>query len=265
MLESLSAKTVLITGASSGQGAAEAALFARLGSRVFLGDVQDDMGHDVAARIQADGGQAAYLHLDVTDQAQWQECVRDIADRAGALHILVNNAGIAARRTRTIGMARQDWERVLAVNLTGPMLGIQATAELIRDSGGGAIVNIGSAAAVTGHFATPYTAAKWGLRGLTKSAAMELATWGIRVVAVHPGMIETPIVAGSDDFVDVMTASIPSKRTGQPEEVAHVVAFLASDAASFVNGIDVPVDGGFTEFGLYYRVTEEVNARSKKW
>lgn len=265
MLESLTTKTVLITGASSGQGAAEAALFARLGSRVFLCDVQDDLGREVTARIAADGGNATYLHLDVTDETQWRDCVRAVAGSAGGLHVLVNNAGIAARRSRVMSMAAQDWQRVLAVNLTGPLLGIQATAELIRDSGGGTIVNIGSAAALTGHFATPYTAAKWGLRGLTKSAAMDLATWGIRVVAVHPGIIETPIVAGSDDFVAVMTDSVPTKRIGKPEEVAQVVAFLASDAASFVNGVDVPVDGGFTEFSLYYRVTEEVNARGKKW
>lgn len=261
MLESLAAKTVLITGAGSGQGAAEAELFARLGSKVILADIQDDAGETVAAGIRREGGDATYVHLDVADADQWQRCVAGLA----TLHVLVNNAGVAARKTRTTGMARADWERILAINLTGPMLGIQACAERIRDSGGGAIVNIGSAAAVTGHFATPYTASKWGLRGLTKAAAMEFAEWDVRVLAVHPGIIQTPIVAGSDDFVAAMRQSTPAGRVGSAEEVARVVAFLASDDASFVNGVDIPVDGGFTEFGLYHRVTADVRSRGERW
>lgn len=265
MLENLSAKNILITGAGSGQGATEAALFARLGSRVFLADIQDERGEATVAQIRADGGNATYLHLDVSDAEQWRQCVQQIEADAGALHVLVNNAGVAARKSRVTSMSQAEWEHILAVNLTGPMLGIQNCAQLIRDSGGGAIVNIGSAAALTGHFATPYTASKWGLRGLTKAAAMELAAWNIRVVAVHPGIIQTPIVDGSDDFVESMTEHTPAGRIGQPEEIAQVVAFLASDEASFVNGIDIPVDGGFTEFGLYYGVAQAVRARSEKW
>ena len=265
MTGSFADKTVLITGASSGQGAVEARLFAARGANVVVADVQDDLGREVTGEIAGTGGSAMYCHLDVGEADDWRDAVRVVRENFGALHALINNAGIAARRMRTMDLAQEDWERILRVDLTGPLLGIQACAELIKDSGGGAIVNIGSAAALTGHFATPYTAAKWGLRGLTKSAAMELADWGVRVVSVHPGIIETPIVTGSDDFVDAMRLSTPAGRVGQPHEVAQVVAFLASDEASFVNGVDVPVDGGFTEFGLYHRVSEDVRSRSQKW
>jgi len=262
MSDGFAEKTVLVTGASGGQGAAEAELFAKLSAHVFLADVNDPLGEATTSRIRSGGGDATYIHLDVSKPDEWHEAVERIREQTGALHVLVNNAGVAARGSRTLDVALADWERILAVNLTGPLLGIQATAQVIRDSGGGAIVNIGSAAAVTGHFATSYSVSKWGLRGLTKAAAMELAPWNIRVNAVHPGIVRTPIVEGATDFVDVMVEAIPSGRVGQPDEIARVVVFLASDEASLVNGIDMPVDGGFTEVGLYYRVHGDVYRRS---
>ena len=140
-----------------------------------------------------------------------------------------------------------------------------ATAPLIRDSGGGAIINIGSIAGLTGHFAAAYSVTKWALRGLTKTAAIELADWNVRVNAVHPGLVDTEIVRGSDDFIEAMTASTPLRRMAAPEEVARVVAFLASDDASFVNGIDMVVDGGLSELNPYWRIAEDVKASAERW
>jgi NAD(P)-dependent dehydrogenase (short-subunit alcohol dehydrogenase family) len=156
----------------------------------------------------------SFTALDVTSAEAWSDLEGRLRSQFGALHVPVNNAGIALRRPSMSAVALDDWNRVLAVNLTGPFLGIRTLAPLIRDSGGGAIVNTGSAAGVTGHFATAYTASKWGLRGLTKSAAMEFADWGIRVNAVHPGIVMTPIVKGSDDFVEAMEWMTPQGRAG---------------------------------------------------
>ena len=181
-----------------------------------------------------------------------------LQDDAGGLHVMVNNAGIALRRSSLLETALDDWNRVHAVNLTGPFLGLRILGPLIRDSGGGAVVNIGSAAGMTGHFAAAYSASKWGLRGLTKSAAMEFSDWRIRVNAVHPGIVETPIVKGSEDFVEAMEWMTPLGCSGQSDDIANAVLFLASDEARFITGIDLAADGGLTEFSTYRRVLKRV-------
>ena len=257
----LEGKTALITGASRGQGEAEARLFAAEGAKVLLCDVLDDEGDAVALAIRNDGHIAHYMHLDVTDESAWQAAVDHAAQEFGGLHVLVNNAGIGLRKPSMLKTSREEWQRVLDVNLTGPFLGTKAAAPVLRDSGGGAIVNIGSIAGYTGHFAAAYSAAKWGLRGLTKSAAMEFAPWNIRVNAVHPGIVDTPIIAGSDDFREAMEWMTPMARVAGPEEIATVVLFLASDEAAFVTGIDVPVDGGFTSVGAYRQVLQRALAQ----
>lgn len=252
-------KTVLVTGSARGQGACEARLFAAEGASVLLCDVLDDIAGDVVRGIQSDGGHALYLHLDVADEDSWK-AVRDyVASKLHSLHVLVNNAAIA-HRSALMSTEVRNWDRVLAVNLRGPFLGIQALAPLIRDSGGGAIVNIGSIAGVTGHFAAAYSASKWGLRGLTKAAALELVDWRIRVNAVHPGVVDTPIVAGSKKFVDAMVAMTPMRRIASAEEIAAVVLFMASDDASFVTGVDIDVDGGFAATAAYRKVAEMASA-----
>jgi 3alpha(or 20beta)-hydroxysteroid dehydrogenase len=158
---------------------------------------------------------------------------------------------------------RADWDRVLAVNLTGPFLGTRSAAPFIRDSGGGAIVNIGSTAGINGHFAAAYSASKWGLRGLTKAAAMEYAAWNIRVNAVHPGIVPTPMVAGAGNFVEAMEYMTPLARSASPEDVANAVMFLASNEASYLTGLDLPVDGGFTELGTYRQVWRRASGKDK--
>jgi len=251
MTDKFKGKTILITGASRGQGAAEARLFAQAGGNVIVADVLDQPGTALAKEI---GGGARYRHLDVTSETDWQNAIRFAHEAFGALHVLVNNAGISLRGKNIGATTREDWDRVLGVNLTGPFLGTRAAAPLIRDSGGGAIINIGSTAGINGHFAAAYSAAKWGLRGLTKCAAMEYADWNIRVNAVHPGILRTPMTEGADNFVAAMEAVTALKRPATLEDVAHAVMFLASDEANYLTGIDLPVDGGFTALGVYREV-----------
>jgi NAD(P)-dependent dehydrogenase (short-subunit alcohol dehydrogenase family) len=250
-------KTVLITGASRGQGAAEAKLFASHGAQVIVADVLDDEGSALIKEIRAAKGTAEYRHLDVANENDWQGAIRFAHEKFGALHVLVNNAGVALRGKNIGQTSRADWDRVLGINLTGPFLGTRAAAPLIRDSGGGAIVNIGSTAGINGHFAAAYSAAKWGLRGLTKCAAMEYADWNIRVNAVHPGIVKTPMTDGSDAFIDAMTNVTALGRAATADDVAQCVLFLASDEARYLTGIDLPVDGGFTAVGVYREVWKQ--------
>jgi len=254
MENSFGGKCALITGASRGQGAAEARLFAQKGAAVIVADVLDAEGAALVKDIRAARGQAEYIHLDVANEADWQKAIAFAKEKFGGLHVLVNNAGVALRGKNIGATTREDWDRVLSINLTGPFLGTRAAAPLLRDSGGGAIVNIGSTAGINGHFAAAYSAAKWGLRGLTKCAAMEYADWGIRVNAVHPGIVKTPMVEGSDAFVEAMTQVTALNRPATAEDVARCVVFLAGDDARYLTGIDLPVDGGFTALGVYREV-----------
>lgn len=250
---------VLITGAARGQGAAEATLFARAGARVVLADVLDEQGEQLARELGEQGLTARYHHLDVADEDQWGQVVADTVARWGTVNVLVNNAGVAMR----VGLADtdpRDWDRIIAINLRGPFLGMRAVAPVMRRAGGGSIINTGSIAGMTGHLTVAYAASKWGLRGLAKSAARELAADGIRVNCVHPGILESPIVAGDDGFVNAMVGMTPMGRIGQADDVAQVVAFLASPAASFITGQDLAVDGGFIAGAAFNRVADDWSA-----
>ena len=247
-------KTVLVTGGSRGQGAAEARLFTQAGANVIIGDVVEDEGKALAQEIRAAGGKCEFHKLDVASEGDWAKAVAFATDKFGALNVLVNNAGVALRGVDIEHTTREQWERVLGVNLTGCFYGIRAVAPLMKTKGGGSIVNIGSTAGINGHFAAAYSAAKWGLRGLTKAAAMEYAEFDIRVNAVHPSILTTHMTAGSHSFVESMVAATPLGRGASVEDVAHAVMFLASEEAAFLTGIDLPVDGGFTELGLYRAV-----------
>jgi 3alpha(or 20beta)-hydroxysteroid dehydrogenase len=260
LTDRLGGKVAIITGASRGQGAAEARLFAQAGALVVLGDVLDAEGEHTAEAIRADGGSAMYRRLDVADSADWQAAVAAATEAYGRLDVLVNNAGIA-KRVGIDETSRDDFERIIQVNLVGPFLGIKAVAARMRDSGGGSIVNTGSAAALVGHFTGAYAASKWGLRGLAQAAAREYAAWGIRVNSVHPGIVETPIVAGDDDFVGAMIDATPMGRPGAVSEIASVVLFLASDDSSFVTGQDIAIDGGFVSGGAYHHVVRDWERR----
>jgi 3alpha(or 20beta)-hydroxysteroid dehydrogenase len=236
----LAGRTVVVTGAARGQGAAEAEILVREGARVVGADILDDEGKALAERLTELGPGAAFA-----------------AHLAGApVHGLVNNAGVPYR-ARLLTMDLAGWERVIGINLTGAMLGMQAMVPLMPDNDGASIVNIGSIAGLTAHFALAYTVSKWGLRGLTKAAALELAPRGIRVNIVHPGPIDTPILDGADPvFVQSSIEQTLAGREGQPEEVADVVVFLLSARASYLNGAEIPVDGGHTSHGGAKAITD---------
>ena len=241
----LEGKVAVITGAARGQGAAEARLFASEGAAVVLTDVLGDLVGEVADGISATGGSAVGLPHDVTDPAAWDAVVAAATDRFGGLDVLVNNAAIHWVRPLD-EETPADLRRILDVNLVGPILGMQRAAGALRRRGGGSIVNVSSYAGLRGvHGHGAYGATKWALRGVSKTAAIEYGPDGIRVNSVHPGPIDTamlPDVAEADR--PVRFGHIPLGRVGRVEEVAELVLFLASDAASYLSGAEISVDGG---------------------
>ncbi|MDD2857966.1 MAG: SDR family oxidoreductase [Candidatus Nanopelagicales bacterium] len=229
-------RVAIITGGASGIGEATARLLASEGALVVIADVDDDRGSALAASIGA-----TYAHLDVADEDNWARMVASVVAELGDISILVNNAGVAAS-TPIATASTADWNRVIAVNLTGTFFGMRAVAASMKAAGGGAIINTSSVAGLVG---TPgisaYVASKWGIRGLTKSAAMDLGPDNIRVLSVHPGAIDTPMSPAGDRKPGGQI--IP--RWGQPEEVARMILFLAADA-TFSTGSEFVIDGGFT-------------------
>ena len=244
-------KVVLVTGGSGGQGKVQARMFAEQGATVLLADVVEAPGKAAAAAICKAGGKANFIRLNVSSGTQWERAIRRIRQLHGALHILVNNAGVVSR-TSIHSLSIKEWRRVLDVNLTGPMLGIKAAAPLIRDSGGGAIVNISSTAGLIGHPGVAYAASKWGLRGVTKSAAMECLEWNIRVNSVHPAQVaDTGMTSSATAGYRYANQRVmPLKRSSRPDEVAQAVLFLASDESSYINATEIVVDGGAVSIGL---------------
>lgn len=232
-------KVALISGAARGIGAAIATRLHGEGANVVLGDILDDEGRATVERI---GSGATYVHLDVTSPDNWETAVNTAVNTFGGLHILVNNAGIV-NFAPIDDYTLEQWDAVIAVNLTGTFIGIKASVPLLKQGKGGSIINISSIAGLRGYEGIPgYSASKFGVRGLTKSAALDLGRYGIRVNSVHPGVIKTPM---TEDMALDMSRT-PLNRVGHPGEVAELVLYLASDESQFVTGAEFVIDGGDT-------------------
>ena len=241
----LDGKVALVSGGARGQGAADGRLLRAEGATVVLADVLDEVGEQTAGEADCE-----YQHLDVTREEDWDRVVADTVARHGRLDVLVNNAGIL-RVGQLTKCTLEEWNQVVAVNQTGVFLGMRAAGRAMIEAGnGGSIVNISSIAGLEGMFAlTAYGATKWAVRGMTKVAAKELGRYGIRVNSVHPGTIETDMIADMPISSDPdqrarAEREIPLRRFGTPEDIARMVLFLASDDSSYSTGQEFVVDGG---------------------
>ena len=232
-------KVCLITGASRGQGAAEARLFRAEGATVWMVDVLDDEGQQVAAEIGAE-----YRRLDVRDEEAWQGCVSEIVEVSGGLHALINNAGVF-RSNRMLDTPTDEFQMVMDINCLGVFLGMRTAAPAIIASGGGSIVNVSSLAGMRAAAgAMAYGASKWAVRGMTKTASVELARKGVRVNSIHPGLIETPMADQLGVGIDKVARRTPMGRVADADEVAQLALFLASDESSYSTGSEFLIDGG---------------------
>lgn len=235
----LDGKVALVSGGARGIGAAIAKRFLDEGARVVVGDVLDEDGHQLLTQL---GDGIRYVHLDVTKPSDWDSAVSEAVTAFGSLSILVNNAGIVTFG-RIDEYAHEQWARIIDVNLTGVFNGIKAAAPALARTAASSIINVSSIAGLRGYQnVSGYTASKFGVRGLTKSAALDLGGSGIRVNSVHPGVIETPMTAG----MTFDTGHVPLHRVGQPVEVADLAVYLAGDESSFVTGAEFVIDGGET-------------------
>jgi 3alpha(or 20beta)-hydroxysteroid dehydrogenase len=240
-------KIALITGAARGMGAAHAWALAHEGATVAIADIAADAGEQLAARVRSAGGVASYHDHDVTDPRAWRTVVSTVEQTHGPIDVLVNNAGI---QVRSAGIEADDdeWGKVIAVNQRGVFLGMQAVIPGMSRNGGGSIINVASVAALVGlRGSIPYQASKAAVLGLTRGAAVSYGPDNIRVNAICPGLVVTGMTeTASAAAVDAMKAQIPLGRDGRPEEIAAVVVFLASDESSYLTGVALPIDGGFT-------------------
>ena len=231
-------------------GAEEARLFAREGAKVVIGDVLDEEGSKMEAEINETGGEALFLHLDVTSEAEWKQAISATVARFGKLDVLVNNAGITPYGTGD-DTTEEIWDRVMAINSKGVFLGTKTAIPEMKKAGGGSIINISSIAGMVGSaFVQPvYHASKGAVRLLTKATAIQYANDGIRCNSIHPGPMMTPMTEftrSDPERYQLNIARIPMGRFGEPEEVAYGALYLASDESSYVTGSELVIDGGVT-------------------
>ncbi|MFW6069971.1 MAG: SDR family oxidoreductase [bacterium] len=250
--KSMEGKVAIVTGGSSGIGLSTALSFAEKGARVVIADIADEAGREAVEQIEAAGGEAIFVNTDVSSAEAVKALVDKTMDEYGRLDYAVNNAGIGGPAARTAEYTEEDWNQVLDINLTGVWLCMKYEIEAMLQNGGGAIVNVASILGTVGFATAPaYVAAKHGVLGLSKTAAIEYATEGIRVNSVCPGFIYTPMLenAGMAEGTEMykQIASLhPMERMGTPEETANMIVWACSDESSFVTGASLLVDGGYT-------------------
>ena len=245
----LDGKVALISGGARGQGAAEARLFAEEGAKVVLGDILDEQGQQVEAEINELGGDALYVHLDVTSESDWESAVEAAVSRYGKLDILVNNAAIVIQKAAIEDRTGDEWDRIFEVNAKGVFLGTKHAIPEMRKAGGGSIVNISSVAGIgqSMHQEPAYAASKGAVRIFSKVTASQHAADGIRCNSVHPGPIDTDMLhssMGSPEGLENRLTRVPLRRMGTADEIAKGVLYLASDDSSYVTGSELVIDGG---------------------
>lgn len=237
-------KVVLISGAASGMGASHARFLAREGAKVVVTDLQDELGQQVVAEINAEIGEdaALYSHLDVTDFEQWKQVVATTVEHFGKLDALVNNAGVGAHG-RVGEVDLETWHRAMNINLNGTFYGMRAALPELTKNSTSSIVNVSSIAGLFGfkHRAA-YSASKWAVQGLTKTSAIDYGVDGVRVNSIHPGSVKTPLTENLKRGFD----QVPQGRAAEAEEVSPLIVYLVSEESSFVNGANIAIDGGET-------------------
>ena len=245
----LQGKVAFITGGARGIGEATAQLFAREGAKVAIGDVLEELGRRVVEGIGERSGEALFIHLDVRDERAWQQALQEAISRFGKLDVLVNGAAIFPTEDLE-ATSPELWDQVMAINATGVFLGTRTAIPHLRASGGGSIINISSIAALIGrNWATVYAASKGAVRLFSRAVAVQYAKEGIRCNSVHPGLTETEMTRFVLDDPDArarVLATIPLGRPARPEEIAHLLLFLASDDSAYITGAELVADGGVT-------------------
>lgn len=246
----LEGKVALVSGGANGMGAEECRLFAREGARVAIGDIREEDGRRVEAEIAEAGGEAMFVNLNVADENSWIAAVEQIVGRFGKLDVLVNNAGIA-RGGGIEETSEELWDQVLAVNTKGVFLGTRKALPAMRRAGGGSIINVSSIAGILGRrlAGSAYSASKGAVRTFTKSTAIQHAYEGIRCNSIHPGPVDTPMLAGATDNPEILavrTNEVPLGRLGTSQDVAYGALYLASDESAWITGIELVIDGGIT-------------------
>ncbi len=245
----LEGKVAIVTGAASGMGAATARRFAREGAKVVIADMLEDEGRAVAQQIVTANGAAEFMKLDVTNEANWKDVVDATVAKFGRLDILVNNAGISGSAVEDV-LDTKMWDRLMEVNGRGTFLGVKFAVPAMRAAGGGSIVNLSSISGVVGQnrIHVGYNASKGAVRTLTKSAAVQFGADRIRVNSIHPGLMPPMRTSGATAdpvFREKMLKAVPLGRSGEADEVANAILFLASDEASYITGAELYVDGGY--------------------
>jgi len=253
-MDRVKGKVIIITGAASGLGRGAASLLAREGAKVILTDINEVKGNEAAEEIRRDGGEAAFMKLNVSSESDWSEVIEKTLAEFGKLDVLVNNAGVELVK-EIAETSLEEWHRLMSVNLDGVFLGTKYAVKAMKGSGGGSIINMSSAAGIIGTFddTSAYCASKGAVRLFTKAAALEFSKSGhnynIRVNSVHPGVIQTPLVTElcKDKTVrDRLLANHPLGHMGEPIDVAYGILYLASDESRFVTGSELVIDGGWT-------------------
>ncbi|BAU94359.1 short chain dehydrogenase [Corynebacterium suranareeae] len=265
MSHPLDGKIILVTGAASGMGFEESFLLASQGATVWMTDIAEDkLTHAHQKITEALPEQVGDIHsavLDVADPESWQSLAEQINKTSSRLDGLVNNAGRTLRAS-LVETSDEDWLSVMNINLNSVFYGMKYCYPLLSQSENGAVVNVSSTAGLMAHSGPAYGTSKWGVRGLSQSAALEFGGKGIRVNSIHPGLVSSPLLnSGSTEFVEESLKAIPMNRIAEPQEIAEVVSFLLSPQSSYITGTEIVIDGGLNSGGTYKQIVDRINAQ----